>query len=442
MRNLETAFGATEKRTIFRRFGINALSYGYAQIVTLVVQFVQVPVFLHYWGSPRYGEWLVLTGIPLLLALLDLGVTQTTANRATISASAGNWSATRCSLQTAFFFILSLGTIIVIVSVVAAYFVDWRALLNLTHISGQEAQIIVVSMALYLVAQIQGGVIDAWFRAMDRTSLGVFLLANRRLIDVIVTTLVLVLGGGVAQIAVAMAMSQFILAAGLTIVVRRFSPSLALGISHASWSEFKIIAKPAFAYASFPLSQALTLQGGLQLLNQLSDASVVVRYTMARTFVRLIIQIGIVANSALKPEISRLAGRGDLMVARKFTLKVAKKIILLCALLYLLFIYMGPYVIQEWGRGKVVVDSVDLAMIGLHAVLNAVWFVPAALFVATNRHVGIALTYAGTSILSMMLWLCFRSEIEPMQGAALLLALPEFAMTVLFYFKICGKKND
>lgn len=60
-------------RSLSRRFRLNVLSYGYTQLVTLAAQLVLVPFFLHAWGTGRYADWLVLTGIPSMLSLLDLG---------------------------------------------------------------------------------------------------------------------------------------------------------------------------------------------------------------------------------------------------------------------------------------------------------------------------------------------------------------------------------
>ena len=72
-------------RSLSRRFRLNVLSYGYTQLVTLAAQLVLVPFFLHAWGTGRYADWLVLTGIPSMLSLLDLGVAQASATSATLN---------------------------------------------------------------------------------------------------------------------------------------------------------------------------------------------------------------------------------------------------------------------------------------------------------------------------------------------------------------------
>ncbi len=414
--------------SLFARFRLNMLGYGYAQVVTLLAQLVQVPFFLHYWGKAGYADWLVLTGVPMLFILLDLGVTQASASRATISAGAGDWDTTRRSLQTALMFTLALAFAIVGLMALATPHIDWVPLLRLSTLAQADARHIALLMAVCLALQLLGGPVDAWFRAIDRAPLGAFLIANRRMADIAATITVLACGGTPVQLAGALCLVQLVLLAVIARIVARCSPQAMLGLRAASWQEFRLILKPALAYASFPLSQAVTLQGGLQVLNQLSDASAVVGYTMARTLVRLIIQFGVVANNALKPEISRLAGQGQMRLARDFTRTAARNILLACVAAYAALVVAGPHIIAWWGHGAVHVDSTTLALIGLHAVLNVAWFIPAALMIATNTHGAVALTYGIASVLALALWLALPHAVAPVTGAALLLAVPELCV--------------
>ncbi len=40
-------------------------------MLTAAIQLVSVPVFLHFWGPKLYGEWLVLSAIPVYLGFTD-----------------------------------------------------------------------------------------------------------------------------------------------------------------------------------------------------------------------------------------------------------------------------------------------------------------------------------------------------------------------------------
>ena len=156
---------------------------------------------------------------------------------------------------------------------------------------------------------------------------------------------------------------------------------------------------------------------------------------------RLIIQIGVVVNNALKPEISRLAGCGELEQARKFTWRATTLIISLCSVIYLCGVIVGPWIIHWWGHGKVNIDRIDLALIGIHALVNIAWFVPAALLIALNNHVSAAAIYGSSSVFGLVLWLITKNLFTGIIGASSLLALPEIVVLLVILNRNFSLKN-
>jgi len=421
-RNPQTSF--------LRRFSFNALSYSYGNVITLLLQFVLVPFYLRSWGASLYADWIVITGIPAMLTLLDLGVAQASNNKATVAAGAENWHNVQNSLHTAMLFSLILGGVIIFSMFCINQILNWQDLLKLKILSNQEARLIMLIMAAYLGVQLLGGPIDGCFRVLDKTAIGAFCIANRRMVDFFLSFLVLFFNGSAVLLAVTLLGGQIAMLTFLVVFIRRISCTPVLGVAQASWPEFRSILKPAMTYASFPLSQTITLQGGVQLLNQLVDASTLVGFTMARTLMRLIIQIGVVANSALKPELSRLAGQGNWDAAKQATLRMTKFMIGIAGTSYITLVIVGPQIITWWGHGQVSANSTTLALIGIHAVLNVCWFVPAALLIATNKHNRIATIYAISSITTILVWIVLSQHIPPIAGAALLLAAPELVLFI------------
>ncbi len=411
--------------TLRRRFKLNVLSYGYAQVVTLAVQLLLVPFFLKYWGTERYANWLVLTGIPTMLTLLDLGVAQALANRATMQAGAGKRDDATSSLQTALAFTLCLCAVVLLLACTVGLWIDWTSLLRLATITTDDASLIVVLMAGYLCAGLMGGPLDAWFRTIDRTPAGAFMLANRRMLDVVISVTALALGAGPVTLAAWLLGGQIIAMVGLYVLAIHWSPWPIFGLRAASWTVFKATLKPAVGYMGFPIAQVVTLQGGLQVLNQVASPSVVVAFTMARTLMRLIIQAGVVANNALKPEISRLAGQGKLAEAKQFSDKTSRWILGACFVMYCVLLFVGPSVIELWGHSKVSMQWNELSLIGLHALANVAWFISASMLIATNRHTVLAFCYGVASCVTLIVWWLMANWISPIAGISLVLLIPE-----------------
>jgi O-antigen/teichoic acid export membrane protein len=143
-------------RSLSRRFRLNVLSYGYTQLVTLAAQLVLVPFFLHAWGTGRYADWLVLTGIPSMLSLLDLGVAQASATSATLRASQGDVPGARRSVQTALAFTLAVVALVLVFALTLGQWLDWVSLLGLKTLTVEQAGLVVLFMSGYLCTRLLG----------------------------------------------------------------------------------------------------------------------------------------------------------------------------------------------------------------------------------------------------------------------------------------------
>ena len=77
------------KYRLFHAIGATSLG----PIVTAIIQLVGVPVFLHFWGPKLYGEWLVLSAIPIYLGFTDFGFGGVAANEMTMLVARGEKSA-------------------------------------------------------------------------------------------------------------------------------------------------------------------------------------------------------------------------------------------------------------------------------------------------------------------------------------------------------------
>lgn len=419
----------------------NMAGYGYAQIVTLVVQLALIPVFLGNWGTTLYAEWVVITGIPLLLSLMEPGVAQASATRATMMNSRGDVARAKTSIHTALAFTLLVVCAISSISIAVALSVDWTKLLNLHKISRSDCALVLVLTSMYLCIQLLGGPVEAWARAVSLTARGAFLLANRRVLDILVTVAMLPAGAGPVELASLMVLAQVV---GLFIIVlslRRVAPINLLGLREASMAELKIVSVPAVAYLGFPIAQLVTLQSGIQILNQVADARAVVGFVMARTLMRLIIQIGVVTSQASRPELSRLIGVGDLRQAVRLADRIWLSALAASALAYALLAAIGPEVLKAWSSNAVIVSRGTLALIGLHAFIYVAWIIPVTVQMAGNKHAVAAGAYCVGSVVGVLVWIGLFRVVTPVTGAAIAMLVPEIIVLCLVLLTRCRSQS-
>lgn len=425
------------RKKIFR----NLSGYGYSQGATIVAQIVVVPFFLAAWGVRQYGEWLVLTSIPMFLSLMELGVAQASATRASLASGSQDLPAIRRILDTAMAFSLGTAGSVALLGTFLAITVPWSSTLKLLEIDSETARSIFIYMSLYLAGNFLAGPISAWMKAMDRTALSAVWMANRRVAEVIVTTVALSLGAKPIDLASSLMITSYVTVLICYIVALCHSSFGAMTIKHASKMELRIVLWPAISFMAMPLAQVVTLQGGLQLLNALSGGTTVAAFSMARTLVRLLMQVGIVLNNALRPEVSRLLGQKQ----KKKAISVVRNGSYAAAVLMLFGIggvaLIGSQILDIWSGGKVQLPETFLVLLSLHAAINVLWYVPSTYLFAQNKHGNISWLYMGFSIISLFLWWIFSSKITALTGVALMMMLPELLMFGIVLVSIFQLKN-
>ncbi len=422
---ITTAIQRALSNPLLVRFGKNGFTQIYTQFLTLAIQLIQVPLFLKFWGKGLYAEWIVLTGLPSMLSLLDFGVAQASASKATMEAAGGEWQHARISINTSQMFTTTLGVILVLGALLFSRFFSSSDTLGLKLIGDGQSVIILILSVAYLALNLQGGVIDAVFRTLGKAAVGSMLNSNRRLMDLCVTLVCMFLGGGVIELAVSIFIGQAIYLLAMVVIVKRADRHGLMGFSNASFAEFRGVLKPSLAYMGFPLSQMLTTQGGVQMLNLIGAVWLVIPFTMTRTLVRTIIQIAVVISNSLKPELSRLIGSGQKLEAKKFTRKMALIASSFALLWYGILIMIGPKVINVWGHGEISVTHTMVLLVGIHALVNVFWFVSAAYKIAGNAHSALSVVYAVSSVLGMATWYVLRNHVDPYICVCSMMLLPE-----------------
>src|ERR1700712_3666207 len=69
---------------IRKRMMLGFLSNWVSRLAGTIIQLIQVPVFLHFWNLPLYGEWITLNAIPSYLSFSSIGFGTVAGNEMTM----------------------------------------------------------------------------------------------------------------------------------------------------------------------------------------------------------------------------------------------------------------------------------------------------------------------------------------------------------------------
>ena len=67
-----------------RRLFLGFVSNWVGKLASTIIQLVQVPVFLHFWSVPLYGEWMIVNSIPAYLSFSNIGFGSVAGNEMTM----------------------------------------------------------------------------------------------------------------------------------------------------------------------------------------------------------------------------------------------------------------------------------------------------------------------------------------------------------------------
>src|SRR5215831_5063181 len=73
-----------------RRLLLNFVANWLGRLANTIILFVQVPVFLHFWSVPLYGDWLIINTVPTYLSFSNIGFGSVAGNEMTMLFARGD----------------------------------------------------------------------------------------------------------------------------------------------------------------------------------------------------------------------------------------------------------------------------------------------------------------------------------------------------------------
>ncbi len=398
-------------------------------VVTAVIQLVSVPVFLHFWGPKLYGEWLVLSAIPVYLGLTDFGFGSVAANEMTMQITRGERTAALEVFQSTWVLTTGVSVAIGLCVALGLWALPIEKWLHVSVLSRGEATAILWALCAYVLLDLQWTIIAAGFRSDGNYALGT-LLGN-----------IVVFGTNASSIiAVAFHASPLIVAIVLVaarllgnlvcqVVLRRKSPWLRHGYRHSRFVTIRKLFRPAIAYMGLTVSSSFSFQGMTLVVGAVLGPIAVVMFSTVRTLTRVAYQMVDMITNSIWAELSVAFGTGDRLLARNLHRSACQAALGLSTVAILLLVLFGNAVYGRWTHYKVAMDHHLFYLLLVEVLANSLWFTSSIVSIACNRHERQAVIYLVATALSLpaayflMPWL-------GLTGAGISLLLVDLCMIV------------
>jgi len=389
--------------------GLSAQAFG--QVVQIIIRLGEVPLFLGFWGTQRYGEWLMLTAIPAYLAMSDGGFTQTSCRDIAIRAGAGDQEGALAVYQSTWALLILLTLVVGFSAAIFSLLVPLNQMLKFTVMTRQETAIVFLLLVFHIMLGFQGGLFNAGYWASGQYPKGMFITSLTRLLEFGGMALAIIFTGGPIQVA-----SSYILGRMVGTILmwwgqRRVTPWLSLGFHYASIKEIRRLMTPSLATLGFPLGNAVNNEGMRLLIGLVLGPSAVAVFSPLRTLSNVVIQPQSIVYQLTEPEISSAYGKGQETLFKRLYNKACQITLWVLLAASIIAIPVCYWILPVWTSGKVVMDWPTFLLLLVDVLIYGFWGTVTLPVRATNQHkwlalvfvldyvpISLALTYLGSKI--------------------------------------------
>jgi O-antigen/teichoic acid export membrane protein len=392
-----------------------------------IIQFIQVPVLLHFWGRPVFGAWGILMGIPTYLLFQSGGFGSVAGNEMTMLMAREEQDAALGVFQSSWWLIVLMMSTTIALVCPLLYWLPVGKLLNLTVMSEYDVKWALFWVGLSVLFGQLEVLLQSSYRCIARYSYGTFLKSCLSLAAFAVQLIPVLRGYGPRTTAMCFALANIAVTLILCVLVKRDIPWIGYGWSRASFSEIKRLTRPSLAFMGFPLGNAFNIQGSQMAVNYALGPDKVAVWITARTVSRLALQMVELVKNTVWPELSIAFGAGNFALVRTLHRR-ACQIALFASLAVVVIVgALGPTFLHRWTLGKVPSSPGLVGLLLIVVVMFSLWSTSSTLVAAINLHERLATMYAiATGVTVMVTYLAARRF--GLYGAATSLLLSETIM--------------
>ena len=366
-----------------------------------MIQFVGVPVFLHFWGPKLYGEWLVLSAIPIYLGLTDFGFGSVAANEMTMKVARGERTAALEVFQSAWTLTTAVSAFFGLCVVMGLWAIPIERWLNLTVLSKGETRAILCILCASVLLDLQWTLVAAGFRSDGNYALGT-------LLGVAVTfatnaSSIIVVAFHASPLIVAIVFLGVRLLGNLVcqVILERKSPWLHYGYRYSRFSIIRKLFGPAIAYMALAVSSSFSFQGMTIVVSVVLGPIAVVMFSTVRTLTRFAYQMVDMITNSVWAELSVAFGAGDKLLARNLHRCACQASLGLSTSAALLLALFGNAIYVRWTHYKIAMDHRLFYLLLVEVLASSFWVTSSIVSIACNRHERQAVIYLAATALSL-----------------------------------------
>lgn len=368
--------------------------------VTLFSQIVLVPFYITSWGNELYSDWIVLSALTAFFALSDVGLNTVIQNRFSIKLAENDTSECNALLADNVLIVSIIFMLVLLLGVSYISIFDIKEQMNLHILTRSEANVVLLLLLCNVFIRMYSSITNAIYRATRNASKAVYMDQVTLLIIALLTLVCLKLKTQIWIMCLMICIPNIIL-----LIIKRYNSkkfySYTISIKDIDIPLLRKVFIPSVSFLSFPLGNAIVLQGYSLLVNNYFGADSVVVFNTTRTMCNTIKTMLATVQSSVWPEYSIAYGKQDFVHMRHLHRKTIVITLIGVTFACAFMLIFGKYIYEIWTQGKVIFDNPLMVSFCVILFIESIWSSSSVALMATNKHSNLGLMYVITAGLSI-----------------------------------------
>ena len=400
-----------------------------------------VPLYILYWGTDLYSDWIILYAITSFFTLSDIGLNNVTANRFCMEYVQNNLQICKSLLVNNFILIVIIGGIFTISTFLYGYNNDLTKSLGLHCVSNQTANLVLTTLVLQIFLTMASSIMDAVYYAHSKSAKATYLNNINKLSNSLIILIGILLHLSLPSITTIGLFPSIIILLYKHYNTKKLFP-YPLSLKDKNFTLLKEIIKPSIAYMAFPIGNIIIFQGFTLLVNSYFGPANLILFNTTRTMVNFIRTMIQTITSAIKPEFTLAFGRKDYNFMKQIHRKTLFSCLTLSIVISLFFLIAGPLIYKIWTSNKIEFHYILMLNLAFAMILNSIWEASGATLMSTNNHIGLGRIYIISSILSISIGFISSKYLGSLNFTALSLSICDLFMSMYAVRKALSLTKD
>lgn len=323
--------------------------------VNLLNQIVLVPFYLVCWGTSLYADWIVISAFTVFFSMSDIGLNNVIQNQFSMKYAENNLSECNKLLSVNITIVSIIFTLSLIGCLFYTYSFDIVDQMELHVLNRREASFVFTMLMIQIFTGMYSGIESAIFKATRHTDKAVYFDQFARLIHVGIIFVCLLTKVHITIMVVLICIPNIVLIYLKHRNGRKYF-RYNFKFSDIDFSLVKQLIIPSVGFLSFPLGNAIILQGYTLLVNKFFGVESVVLFNTTRTMCNFAKTLLSTVQQSVWPEYSIAYGKKDLARMRLLHRKTLKTAIWGITVIAIGLLILGPYIYTIWTHGQVEFD--------------------------------------------------------------------------------------